>query len=215
MNRVIFLVDGFNLYHSVKKAERELQASTKWLDIRRMCESYLHLIGQAVGDRTKLERVYYFSALATHLESRNPDVTTRHKSFLKCLRDTGIVVELNRFKWKGIDCPFCKKQISRYEEKETDVSMALKLLEVFHRNECDTVVLMTGDTDLAPAVKTAYRLFPHNTVLFSFPYERKNKELAKLAPTSFTINKKHYANYQFANPYVLNNGKVVAKPISW
>ncbi len=32
--RVSFLVDGFNLYHSLVQAESELRASTKWLDLR-------------------------------------------------------------------------------------------------------------------------------------------------------------------------------------
>ena len=42
MDRVTFIIDGFNLYHSVCDAERDLKgASTKWLDIKSLCSSYL------------------------------------------------------------------------------------------------------------------------------------------------------------------------------
>jgi uncharacterized LabA/DUF88 family protein len=51
-------------------------------------------------------------------------------------------------------------------------------MEVLMNNECDTVVLVTGDTDLAPAVRTVKRLFPDKTITFIFPYKRKNKELS-------------------------------------
>lgn len=215
MNRVTFLIDGFNLYHSIRSAERELQTSTKWLDIKSLCSSYLHLIRQAVGENATLGKIYYFSALAVHLEANNPDVTVRHKIFIKCLKDTGIEVELGRFKWKQIECPFCHRQIDRHEEKETDVAIALKLIELFNSNACDTAVLMSGDTDLAPAVKTAHRLYPAKQVLFAFPYRRKNKELEQLAPGSFMIGKKQYAHYQFTDPLILSDGTSISKPTGW
>lgn len=217
MNQVTFLVDGFNLYHSVREAERILRSSTKWLNIRELCASYLHLIRNEVGDKTKLKNIYYFSALAEHLEASNPDVTARHKNFLKCLKDTGVLVELSRFKAKEIRCPYpsCGKQFIKHEEKETDVAIASKLLEILFKDECDTVVLLTGDTDLAPAVKTTMRLFPKKRILFAFPYLRKNQELLKLAPGSFGIGRKQYAKYQFPDPYMLSDGTPVKKPSSW
>lgn len=47
MNRVTFLVDGFNLYHSVKEAQRDMNGvSTKWLNIRALCQSYIHHFGK-------------------------------------------------------------------------------------------------------------------------------------------------------------------------
>ncbi len=140
MNRVTFIIDGFNLYHSVRKAEWELSnekihVSTKWLDIKKLCESYLHAIGHLVGDKAVLKNVYYFSALAHHLEETDPDITIRHKSFIKILKDTGILVELGRFKAKKIKCRLCQNKLVKHEEKETDVAIALKLLEVFIADE--------------------------------------------------------------------------------
>jgi uncharacterized LabA/DUF88 family protein len=217
MNQVTFLVDGFNLYHSVRQAEKVLRSSTKWLDIKGLCSSYLYLVSGAVGDKAELKSVYYFSSLAKHRERDDPDVTARHQEFIKCLKNTGIFVELSRFKPKEIRCPFpkCGKRFVKHEEKETDVAVASKLLEVFYTNECDTAVLVTGDTDLAPAVKTANRLFPEKQILFAFPYGRKNRELSQLARESFAIGKNQYVRHQFPNPYQLSNGTLVKKPPSW
>jgi len=124
MNRVSFLVDGFNLYHSVRRAERDLKASTKWLDIKRLCSSYLYIVAQVVGERTKLEKIYYFSALARHLEAKHPKVTHRHEIFIKCLIDTGVIVELSRFKPKTIRCPnpLCRKEFTKAAKPQPNLT---------------------------------------------------------------------------------------------
>lgn len=184
---------------------------TKWLDLKRLCASYL----SQIGGGAQLERIYYFSALATHLEAVKPDVTIRHRLYLECLEDAGVTVELSRFKIKDVTCPNCRRVFQRAEEKETDVAVACKLVEVLYRDECDTAVLVTGDTDIAPAVRTVSTLFPLKRVCFAFPFGRKNKELAKLVTTSFRISKESYARYQFPDPLTLSSGKVVAKPKTW
>lgn len=127
--RASFLVDGFNLYHSVRRASKELGVTTKWLDLKALCESILPSFRPQVGERIELESIYYFTAYAYHLG--DPDIVRRHKKFVRCLQDSGVHVEINRFKYKGIVCPHCKKAIDKYEEKETDVSIALKLQELF------------------------------------------------------------------------------------
>jgi uncharacterized LabA/DUF88 family protein len=211
MNRTVFLIDGFNLYHSVREAADALGGKgTKWLNIRALCESYLHL----VGGQADLENIYYFSALAKHLESRDPDVTRRHRTFLDCLRSTGVTIELARFKERKVVCRHCRKAFVRNEEKETDVAIAARLLESFHSDETDTAIIMSGDTDIAPAVRTAQKLFPDKTVGFAFPFGRKNKELAQLVPFSFRITKKQYVRYQFPNPVEMS-GKLLYKPPNW
>src|SRR4028119_1606805 len=101
MNRTAFLIDGFNLYHSAKNASGDLGlsgAGTRWLDIRGMCASYLH----AIGDDAQIAGVFYFSALAEHLKAVKPDVVARHLNFIECLKATSVTVELARFKKKRI-----------------------------------------------------------------------------------------------------------------
>lgn len=211
--KVTYLIDGFNLYHSVRLAQKRLKVTSKWLDIKNLCESRLHNIHSAEGTTVRLESIYYFSAYAEHLN--DPSIVQRHKRFVKCLRDSGVTVEINRFKSKEIECPFCRKKIFKHEEKETDVSIASKLLEVFITGECDIAVIISGDTDLAPAVRVARKLCPEKSIFFMFPAYRKNKELAQLCPGSMSIKAKQYQKHQFPDPYVLKGGTKISKPISW
>jgi uncharacterized LabA/DUF88 family protein len=210
MKRVDFLVDGFNLYHSIVDISRNNNGlCTKWLDIASLCRSYLYLIDR----ESRIEKIYYFSAYAYHLN--DPDVISRHKSYIECLKATGIIPELGRFKYKEITCPHCQRKIPRHEEKETDVAMGIKLCEVLYKDECDIIVIITGDTDLAPAVRHTHSHFPQVPVLFIFPYGRKNSELSALAPGSFKINKNSYVKHQLPDPVILPDGTSISKPSSW
>jgi uncharacterized LabA/DUF88 family protein len=212
VNRTTFLVDGFNVYHSVRSASRDLGGqSTKWLDLRSLLASYL----PAVGAQASLQAIYYFSALARHLDYHRPGVTRRHRTYLEALRATGVIPVMGRFKSKTVQCRRCRTTSTHYEEKETDVAISVKIVETFILDHADTVVLVTGDTDLAPAVRTSIRLFPERQVCFAFPYKRKNKELAQLASRSLLIRKERYAAHQLPDVVRLASGRVLRKPHEW
>lgn len=207
-NRVCFLVDGFNVYHSIIEALKAHQgASMKWLDLQGLCRSYL----SAISRDAVLERVFYFSALADF----NPDKAARHRVYVSALRSTGVEVQLGRFKEKDARCWKCGAQFKRHEEKETDVAVAVKLLELFAVDACDTVVLVTGDTDLAPAIHTAKHLFPTKRVWVVFPFGRHNAELKALAHGHIKIKAKSYINYQLPNPLKDSDTSVIWKPLGW
>lgn len=208
-NRVAFLVDGFNVYHSIRDVERRVgDASAKWLDLRSLCASYLYRL----EGRAELEAVHYFTAYAGH---RSPKTVHRHKRYIRCLEDTGVTIELAQFKEKSIRCKKCGRHFTKHEEKETDVAIAVRLLEILVEDRCDTAVILSGDTDLASAYRTATRLVPDKTVTFAFPYNRANSELKQLSAASFKIGPQQYLNHQFEDPYVLADGTEIDKPSSW
>jgi len=67
LKKAVFVVDGFNLYHSLADASRQTGGKgTKWLDLRGLCTSYLSIVGNVVGERAELECIYYFSAEPSH-----------------------------------------------------------------------------------------------------------------------------------------------------
>ena len=218
-NRVTFLVDGFNLYHSVREASDALGHNgkrTRWLNIDSLCRSYLPVVRRNVNSaHTELAEVYYFSAYASHRERVKPNTVARHKSFVQCLESTKINVSLGMFKTKRHTCANCGHIAIGHEEKETDVAIAVKLLELLLIDSCDTIVLVTGDTDLAPPVRTAKKLFPQKNILFAFPYNRMNNDLKQLAPESFNIRKDAYVTHQFSDNVTLADGTVITKPPKW
>jgi len=55
MDRTVFIVDGFNLYHSVRETAKFFNGKgTKRLNLFELCRSYLHIISKTA----KLEKVY-------------------------------------------------------------------------------------------------------------------------------------------------------------
>jgi len=74
---------------------------------------------------------------------------------------------------------------------------------------------MTGDTDLAPAVRTAVRLTNNDDIYFAFPHNRKNKELAQITEKSFQMKIKSYQRHQLPDPYTLRDGTLINKPLAW
>ncbi len=212
MNRTAFLVDGFNLYHSLLEAESDLGGRrVRWLDLRGLLVSYL----AAIGSGAQAASIRYFTALAVHRESHSPGVTARHQAYLECLREMAVVPVLGRFKRRSERCPTCGARFARFEEKETDVAISACLLSVLYGQEADSVVLVTGDTDLAPAVRTAVRTFPDARIHFLFPYRRVNRELRRLVPRSFKMSKEQYLGHQLPNPFLTLDGRAIRKPPGW
>lgn len=230
--RVAFVVDGFNLYHSIRDAEKLVaDRPQRWLDLRNLCTSYLPHFGRSAV----LEGIYYFSAFAKHLAATHPDIEARHQTYVDALRSTGVEVSLANFKardkyiplrhcrfrlgrTKGtvrIPIPKCSLIFTRAEEKETDVAIVSKMFELLHRGTADAVVLISGDTDLLPGIRTARTLFPAATIAVCFPYRRHNAELKNAVRRSFKISKEQYAKHQLPDPIVLPNGHVIRKPAKW
>lgn len=210
MSRVSFLIDGFNLYHSVVAASKDLGgASTKWLDIRALCSSYLPDFGKSA----RIESVHYFSALPHYLNDGAK--IQRQKDFNRCLESTGVDVQLARFKPKDVFCKRCNRFTKTQEEKETDVAIATKLFELLLTKSTDVVAMVTGDTDLVPAAKTATRLYSLNSIRFILPYGRSNAELKQLFPNSIDVKKERYVTYQFPNPVRVSRKRAISKPSTW
>ncbi len=192
VNRTVFLVDGFNLYHSVVEGERVLGRRLRQLDVASLCASYLH----ALPGRNLLQGVIHFSALPHHLEARRPGAVLRQSRYLEALRATGVETRLGQFKRRERMCPLCGRRFATYEEKETDVAIGATMVRLVCDDACDTVVLVTGDTDLVPAVTTARDRDPAKTLAVLFPYRRANAELKRVADAAFTIKAGSYVRHQ-------------------
>jgi hypothetical protein len=124
--KVSFIVDGFNMYHSLDTLQRATGAGVKWLDLMALCNRYLHAIRNKLGERVEVARIHYFSARPNFLNQRKPDTLARFDIYMEALRQSGVSVNLSEFKEKETTCIHCKKILILHEEKQTDVAMALK-----------------------------------------------------------------------------------------
>ena len=210
VTRISFLLDGFNLYHSVVQASRDLGGvSTKWLNISSLCSSYLPDFGKTA----KIESAHYFTALPHYLNDGAK--IQRQRDYNRCLESTGMNVQLAKFKPKDVFCKRCNRFTKTQEEKETDVAIAAKLFELLATNAADVVALVTGDTDLIPAAQTAVHLYSPGCIRFILPYGRSNNELKQIFPGCIDIKKERYPAQQFPQLVQVTRKRAISKPPSW
>ncbi|MBC8245846.1 MAG: NYN domain-containing protein [Verrucomicrobia bacterium] len=211
-NRTTFFVDGFNLFHSVKEAEKKLPGrQLKWLNIPQLCRSYLHLI----GGNAELVDVHYFTAFADHLRDKNSAKVQKHRAFVRALTASGVTAHIGHFRKRKIWSYESEQWVKAYEEKETDVAIACKVLTLALEDRLDVAVIITGDSDFAPVYRCFKSHFPKKRLLFAFPFARVSKELKRLCPDSFTISKEAYAKHQLPENVKLPSGKHVTIPDNW
>lgn len=154
--RIACFVDGFNLYHSLARLRRP---HLKWLDLAALMQKYIRRRSQ------RIERIYYFSAFAHWL----PAARRRHHAYVAALDARGVTVVMGKFKNKDRWCPRCKRSWRSHEEKETDVNIAIGMLDGAYRNEFDHAFLVSRDSDLVPAIRMLRVRFPEKGLTLVAP----------------------------------------------
>ncbi len=105
--------------------------------------------------------MFYFSAYAEHVA----ESTQRcKKAYIRALELTGVVPILGHFKKKNRKCPSCDHKWVGHEEKETNVNIALFLLDLAYQDAFDRALVISNDSDLAPAIKMVRRHFPEKRI---------------------------------------------------
>jgi uncharacterized LabA/DUF88 family protein len=158
-----------------------------------------------------LHSITYFTALANW---RSPDAVQRHRALIEANEVNGINVVLGNFKRKQIHCSLCNGVLERHEEKATDVNIALYAYRLASKG-LEQIILVTGDTDLIPAIKMIKEDFPTVRVGVIFPYDRMNKELKKVS--CFHHKTRKSILYQFLLPDRISksNNHVITCPANW
>lgn len=207
------MVDGFNLYHSILDVRRDAGRDYRWLDLVALCRKRLYTIAEdaVLGD------VFLFTALETHVQSEHGRQLERHRIHLAALQETGVHIVLGRFKSRRIEyrTADCYVRLRRHEEKESDVSMALKLVELAGDRDCEALVLVSGDTDLTPALRAARKAAADKPVHVLFPYGRAHDELRRAATRASRLGEPAYAASQLPDEVALRSGRTVYRPPEW
>lgn len=199
MKRTIVYVDGFNLYHAINDLNDD---SLKWLCLRRLSESILR-------DDESLVKVKYFSAYATWM----PDRFLRHKAYVAALRQEGIEFIQGQFKKKFPKCRTCGAKYQTYEEKETDVNIAIHLVRDTVLDEFDRAIVISADTDMFPAVEMARRLARQKQIDIVAPPGRL-KYARSLKPL-FELPKGKIRAARLDEHYEIDGGKRISVPIQY
>ena len=174
MATVIAYVDGFNLYHGLHDKYRRRYL---WLDLERLV--------QRLRPRDQLIAVRYFTAMVRD----DPPALARQRTYLDALSaHSGLVqVVLGRYQSKNISCRQCASNWTSYEEKETDVNIAVSIVADAAAGASELALIVSADSDLCPAIRTARSLNPQRGVIAAFPPRRSSFEIRSLIPGAFTV----------------------------
>lgn len=203
--RVICFVDGFNVYHSL--VENSTLHKYKWLDLKAFVTQFINTA------RETLDGIYYFSALCTWDQAKR----NRHTAYIRALENTGVNVVLGGFKMKYPRCRLCHRNYEIPEEKETDVNIALFLLDLAYQDAFDTAIVISGDSDFTPAIKMVKQRFPEKRLGVFFPPNRSKgkKELKKLTDFNYKISAANFVDKRLPDPYTLSDGTTLTCPAHW
>jgi uncharacterized LabA/DUF88 family protein len=200
--RAAAFIDGFNLYHAVDDSR---QSQFKWLDLCALIEVFVP------ASQFDLVAVYYFSAYATW----RANAYKRHREYVKALQANGVTPVMGQFKKKSRTCFSCGAKWETHEEKETDVNIALYMLDGAYRDEYDRALLVSADSDLAPAVQMVKSRFPNKSVKILTPIGRHHSMRLVRAAGGLKMAKKieyvHMEHCIFAEEICDKAGNVIAK----
>lgn len=116
----------------------------------------------------------------------------KQQSYIKALQLRNIKPILGQFKQKDRYCSNCLSHFRVHEEKETDVNIALALLDLAYQNVYDRALLITNDSDLAPAIHNVRERFPNKRItIVAPPLSRQCNELIQAASDKIQIRVEH------------------------
>ena len=199
-------IDGFNLYFGLR--ERNWRCFY-WLDVNKLAMNLLE------SDQC-LVAVHYFTARLSAYSDKQRQSKKRQTVYLEAIEtlpDTNI--HFGHFLAKRQECRSCNSTWRTFEEKKTDVNIAVELLSDAYKNKFDTAILVSGDSDLTPPIDAVLRNFPSKRVVVAFPPRRNSKELKKRASGWIHIDRKTLQNSQFPQNVETENGFVLQRPKRW
>jgi len=204
-NRVMVYIDGFNLYFGMKTKGWKRYY---WLDPYQLAENLLKPM-------QVLKEVKYFTArISAH--PCDPEMHKRQATYLEAIETlAGARVFYGHYLSKKRKCRKCGAAWEEYEEKMTDVNIAVELLKDAYDDAFDTALLISADSDLAPPIELVLSRFPKKHVVVVCPPERHSKKLVSVASANFRLGRKVLQDSQFPDEYTKPDGFVLRRPENW
>lgn len=202
MDKVIFLIDGFNLYHAI--AEDTRFRKYKWISLSSLAEKF-------ITKSDKIKDIYYFTALATW----SVDKVNRHKIFIKAQELNGIKVIYGEFRKKDKYCNICKRTYQTFEEKKTDVNIAINLFQLAIKDEYDKAIIISGDSDLIPSIEAVKSTFPAKKIGVIIPIGRRAELLKNTCDFYMKMKEKHLSASMLPDEMDIGDGKKIIRPDYW
>ncbi|OQY74443.1 MAG: hypothetical protein B6D44_04275 [Ignavibacteriales bacterium UTCHB2] len=213
-SKAFIYIDGYNLFFALKKNDwRKLY----WLDVVKLSANFVYP-GHFVN------KVKYFTSRVKLPDEKRE----RQNTYLEALYTLNFIkIIYGRFQPNELECFGCHRKIPFSKEKKTDVNIATQMIYDAMKNTCDVQYLLTGDSDLAPAVKLIKDEFPERKIFLICP-PKKNKfdrneesdsrisrELIRLCDNHQYITEQELKDCQLPVRVYSKNKRVIICPDYW
>lgn len=205
---ICIYIDGFNLYYGALRGTRH-----KWLNL----EAYFRLL----RPHDHVVSIRYFTALVSG------PAKERQEPYLRALETLPKVETiLGKFKKSTVECTNSqctlatdRRFFKRKEEKRTDVSIGLWMLDDAYQDRCEHLILVSGDSDLVPAVQMVRGRFPQKRITVYVPANNPLRgaavELRASAHTNRNLPLQLLPRAQFPAQIPDGGGGQIIKPPAW
>lgn len=172
-------------------------------------------------------KVKYFTALIDGPSQQ------KQKIYLEALSSLpSIEVIMGNFKRKTVECGNTNcpgnlrtnRRFQTYEEKRTDVNLALHMLDDAHQGRCMRFILISGDSDLVPAIELVSAKLPTAKIDVYIPVPQDKagareraykKELRSVSTSVRALPSQLFQHSLLPNPVIVDPGKSAARPLGW
>ncbi|MEK1942366.1 MAG: NYN domain-containing protein [Pseudomonas sp.] len=227
--RTAFFIDGYNLYYGVLHG-----SAYKWLDLPALLSAIL-----TVQDpEAELASVsYHTSPVIARLATRGQASNDAQSRYIRALQSKGVSIILGSHRLTKSYAPRYVEglhasradQVSiwQLEEKETDVNLALGMYRCACRSEAlhiEQIVLVSGDTDLGPALAAIRADFPHIRLGVILPHREQAGKLVREPPGSLKahadwvrryLSETELAAFQLPGKVPLPKKPAIVEPDYW
>jgi uncharacterized LabA/DUF88 family protein len=198
-------VDGFSLYHSIKGSHWDRYL---WLDVDALARLLSRPEGQVIG-------VKYFTSIVFPTPD-DPDKRNRQGRYLAALRSsTTTRIILGSYKRRQSQCHRCGATWQSFQEKQTDINIAIEILEDAYEDRFDTLLLISRDGDLVSILRTISSRFPEKRIILAYPPGRASPDLPRFADAFIHVTDAHFRACQLPDQVTTQTGRTVERPPTW
>jgi len=177
----------------------------RWLNMWKLVECYIY-------PEESLDKVYYFTASPPWSSSKK----RKHRDLVKAQKKYGVHVIHGRFRPVTRKClGSCQEEYKTYEEKRTDVNIAVKLVELTATHPFDKAILISADSDLTPAVEAAKHLNPQLKITVVTPIKLRGKALHNVADYKRNMKPSDLKRSVLPRVITLEKDQTITCPDGW
>ena len=203
-HRLIFYIDGFNLYFGLKSRKWR---KYYWLDLQEMC-------ARLIRPNQRLVKVRYFTA---RINQAAGGKRRRQLTYLEAIETLPLVdIHYGTYLASPQTCFECGHTFIKHSEKKSDVNIAVKLITDAMNDLYDSAVLISADSDLTPALDAIKAHFPKKRVLLFFPPKRSSLSLKNACHVYCgALNKTTISRSQLPEIVKSTSGYSLKRPDHW